>query len=583
MKKTILTLLTFITLQPTVMAQHDTIQLRVIGTSDVHGCFFPYDFINRKPLKGSLARVVPYVDSLRNTYGDRLILLDNGDILQGQPSCYYANYVKPERPNVAAKVVNYMKYDAQTVGNHDIETGHAVYDKWISEVKCPMLGANVIDVNTQKPYLQPYTILHKGGIKVAVLGLITPTIPFWLTESIWSGMAFEDMVVSARRWMDVIRRDEKPDVVIGLFHSGWNGGIVADGQIENATETVAGQVPGFDLIVYGHDHISNAAECINAHGQGVVCLNPSANARMITDATITVTTDDRGNVTGKKVEGRVVNTDDLPVSEHFMKHFTPDIDSVRTFVDRKIGEFDTAISSRDSYFGSSAFNDFIHNIQLKVTHADVSFNAPLNFNARIDAGPVYVGDLFKLYRYENTIYTMRLTGREIRQYLEMSYGLWVNTMKSKDDHIILLDLKTYNDKQRMGFKNLSFNFDSAAGIDYLVDVTKPAGQRITILHMSNGEPFDEKKDYKVAINSYRGNGGGELLTLGAGIGKAELRKRIIAETPRDQRHYIMKEIEDAKVVSPKANDNWRFVPEEWAIPAIERDKQILFGNQQREE
>ena len=129
MKKTILTLLTFITLQPTVMAQHDTIQLRVIGTSDVHGCFFPYDFINRKPLKGSLARVVSYVDSLRNTYGDRLILLDNGNILQGQPSCYYANYVKPERPNVAAKVVNYMKYDAQTVGNHDIETGHAVYDK----------------------------------------------------------------------------------------------------------------------------------------------------------------------------------------------------------------------------------------------------------------------------------------------------------------------------------------------------------------------------------------------------------------------------------------------------------------------
>ena len=129
------------------MAQKKTVEIRVLQTSDVHGCFFPYDFIDRQPAEGSMARVSSYVKKLRKEYGDRLLLFDNGDILQGQPTCYYCNYIKPSEPNVAASVINYMRYDAQTVGNHDIETGHSVYDKWISEVECPMLGANVLDAS----------------------------------------------------------------------------------------------------------------------------------------------------------------------------------------------------------------------------------------------------------------------------------------------------------------------------------------------------------------------------------------------------------------------------------------------------
>ena len=103
----------------TTMAKQKTktVDIRVIQTSDVHGCFFPYDFISRKPKSGTLARVCTYVNKLREQYGDRLLLLDNGDILQGQPTCYYCNFVKPETPNVAAEVINYLHYDAQTIGN----------------------------------------------------------------------------------------------------------------------------------------------------------------------------------------------------------------------------------------------------------------------------------------------------------------------------------------------------------------------------------------------------------------------------------------------------------------------------------
>ena len=184
--------------------------------------------------------------------------------------------------------------------------------------------------------------------------------------------------------------------------------------------------------------------------------------------------------------------------------------------------------------------------------------------------------MFKLYKYENQLYVMRLTGKEIRRHLEMSYDLWVNTMKSPDDHLLLLDQQTQGDQQRLGFKNFSFNSDSAAGIDYEVDVTKPDGEKVRILGMSNGEPFDENKWYKVAVNSYRGNGGGELLTRGAGIPKDSLESRIIWRSERDQRYYLMQEIEKMGTVDAKPNNNWRFVPEEWVKPAAERDFELLF-------
>ncbi|WP_434223295.1 metallophosphoesterase, partial [Xylanibacter caecicola] len=132
------------------MADTKTVKLRVLGTSDVHGCFFPYNFIERKETKGSLARLSTYAGMMRKEYGDNLIMLDNGDILQGQPTCYYFNYVKNDVTNVAAEVINYLGYDAQTIGNHDVETGHAVYDKWINEVKCPVLGANIVRTDNGK-------------------------------------------------------------------------------------------------------------------------------------------------------------------------------------------------------------------------------------------------------------------------------------------------------------------------------------------------------------------------------------------------------------------------------------------------
>jgi len=265
------------------------------------------------------------------------------------------------------------------------------------------------------------------------------------------------------------------------------------------------------------------------------------------------------------------------IDQDFVSHFQPQMDSVRNFVDRQIGTFLTPMRSRDAFFGSAPFTDYIHQLQLEHTGADVSFNAPLQFDTEVKAGPVYISDMFKLYRYENQIYTLRMTGREIRQFLEMSYDQWVNTMTSPDDHIMLLTDQAWNDQQRMGFKNLTFNFDSAAGIDYEVDVTKPDGQKVRILQFSDGRPFDEQAWYRVAMNSYRGNGGGELLSRGAGIPMDSIPARIIYMSDSDQRHYLTQKIEREGTVSAKAFGNWRFVPAEWAEPAIRRDRKLIFN------
>ena len=188
-----------------------------------------------------------------------------------------------------------------------------------------------------------------------------------------------------------------------------------------------------------------------------------------------------------------------------------------------------------------------------------------------------MNDMFKLYKYENKLCVLRMTGEEIRRHLEMSYDLWVNTMKTKDDHIMLLDKRNSTDMQKFGFKNMTFNFDSAAGIDYVVDVTKPDGEKVKILRMTNGEKFDPKKWYRVAMNSYRANGGGELLTKGAGIPANELTKRKVFESDLDLRHYLAEEIKKRGKIMPKANNNWRFVPEKWTKGAIDNDRKLLFG------
>lgn len=552
--------------------------IKIIETSDVHGNFFPYNFIECKKWSGSLARVHSFVKEQREKYGDNCLLMDNGDILQGQPTAYYYNFIDTVSTHVAAEMMNYMGCLVGNMGNHDVETGHAVYDRWIKQCNFPVLGANIVDSATGQPYLKPYEIIVRDGVKIAVLGMITPAIPSWLPEKLWSGLHFDEMEPCAQKWMKIIQEKERPDVVVGLFHAGKSGNKLGS-VIEDASMNVAKRVPGFDIVLIGHDHTRACTKVLNVAGDSVLVIDPANNANVVSDVTVKITMKD-GKMVAKSVDGKLEDMNKYPISEEFMQHFAPQYKAVDDFVSRKIGTISRTITTKDAYFGSSPFIDLIHQLQLEISGADVSFSAPLSFKAEIKEGDICVSDMFNLYKYENMLYVMELTGKEIKGFLEMSYFMWTNRMKGPEDHLMLFQ-EPIEEGKRVNFKNFSFNFDSAAGINYTVNVTKPQGEKITILSMADGTPFEMDKVYKVALNSYRGNGGGDLLTLGAGIPKEDLAKRIIFATDKDLRYYLMQYIEQEKVLDPHAMHQWKFIPEEWTVPAAKRDYQLLFGEENK--
>ncbi|WP_321437584.1 bifunctional metallophosphatase/5'-nucleotidase [uncultured Bacteroides sp.] len=555
-----------------IFSQPKEVTIKLIHTSDIHGRIFSYDYMNNKPMKGGMARISSYVNNQRQKYPEHLLLLDGGDLLQGMPSMYYYDYKDTISTHICADVMNYMRYDAIALGNHDVETGHAVYDRWISQCHAPVLGANVLR-NDGTTYLPPYKIFVIDGVKIAVLGMITPSVPEWVPEDRWEGLHFDDMEVSAKKWMKIIREKEHPDVVVGLFHLGVEPYKLDEGFNENSSLGIAMNVPGFDVILAGHDHTVYCEKLKNVAGDSVLIVDPAYGGDVVSDILLKVKLKD-GKVVSKHSEGKLVKMKCYALEEAFLKNIAPKIEVVKSFISRPIGEIDKSVSIEDAFFGPSSLIDFVHGLQLKATGADISFTAPLSNDAKVSKGTIRVNDLFKLYQFENLLYTMELTGLEVKNYLELSYAIWTNQMKNPDDHLLLI--KPVDGGNDYNFVNYSYRFDSAAGIIYTVDVTKPTGDKIQIKRMANGDPFDLTKKYKVALNSYRASGGGGLLTMGSGISVDSLRSRIVAVSNQDLRYYMMEWIEKKKKISPRTLNQWEFIPREWVKAAAKRDRKLLF-------
>ena len=577
MKKILISLSTLLLSQLSPMtASASEKKVTVVYTTDVHGNFFPYNFITLSPGEGSLARVATALDSLRAANPGGVITLDNGDILQGQPTVYYYNFIDTVSPHIVPEIYRFLDYDVATIGNHDVETGHAVYDRVRAEMTIPWLGANVIDTATGQPYLKPYTVIERKGKKIAILGLLTPAIPSWLPETLWEGLRFDDMVTTAQHWIPIIRERENPDAIIGLFHSGHDASKTTGETIENASILVASKVDGFDAVLMGHDHQLFTDTVVSPSGRIVPVINPANNAKAIgvIDFVFDENTDGSDSLT---VVPRIIDVTLVEPSPAFTDRFADRLLAVSDFVNRQLGTVTDTITTRDSFFGPSAFMTLLHDLQLEISGADISFAAPLSFDGTIAAGPLRVADMFTLYKYQNILYTLRMTGREIKDYLEMAYDLWTTQATDPATSQLIRFASGNPTPSDNRLKNPSYNFDSAAGINYTVDITKPRGEKINITTLSDGHPFDLDETYTVAVNSYRANGGGDLLTLGAGIPASELKERIVGATDKDLRYYLIKAVENRRTVQPHIDRNWQFVPVNIANEAGNRSRSLLFG------
>ena len=555
----------------------ETRKVNIIFTSDIHGNYFPYDFRHDRWGKGSLQRVHGFVAQQVRKLSGSTVLIDGGDILQGEPTAYYFNFVDRSTKHKASDMCNFIGYDVGVIGNHDIECGHELFDSYVDGCNFPILGANAVSLESGQPYFEPYTILVRSGVKIAVIGFTSPAVPHWIPHRVWSDLRFDDIKKSAEYWISYVREHEHPDFIIGLFHSGMDEGIVTDDYRENAVRETITSVEGFDLVLYGHDHSSNMEELENPLGKSALCVNPGSFAHSVAEVRIKFTMDETGHVVKHDMTSQLYYIGKLHNAHcmEFKRHFKNEFLAVKKFASKKIGRFTKGVDVSDAYFGSSAYIDFIHRLQLEVSGADISFVAPFFFNASIDAGDVRISDVFNLYRFEDKLYTLELTGKEIEQYLEMSYATWTNQMHGPQDPLLLLS-PMKNNPEKMGFKNFLFNFDSAAGICYDVDVSHPAGSKISIRSMSDGSSFSYEKTYKVAMTAYRANGGGELLTKGVGLSKEEIDSRTLCYSKHDIRHYMIEYISRMKNVTPQKMGHWRFVPVDWAEAAEKRERKILF-------
>ena len=550
-----------------------TYNFDVYATNDLHGRFFDSLYVStdsHQTHQYSLASVSTAIKKARNNMGkENVVLIDVGDHLQGDNAVYYSNFVDTTSQHIFSKVMNYLDYDVTVVGNHDIEPGAAVYNKVVKELNMPYLAANAIDVKTDEPYFEPYAILNKGGVKIAVIGMTNPNISNWLAPHLWNDIEFQEIVTSMEYWVQYVREKEQPHFVIAAIHAGL--GDEDSDSMENPARYVARNVKGIDLMLAAHDHKVTAEKVQNGDKE-IWVLGAGSRAAALSKASVELIVKD-GKVVDSNVIGESVSMADVMPDAEYMAHFRNEFLKVKEFTNREVGNLSNTITSRDAYFGPSVYIDMIHTLQLNATGADISFAAPLSFNATIEKGVLNYQNLLDIYPFENQLNVIELTGQEIKDYLEFSYDNWVNENAVKNGH--LLNIKKDEKRNRWSFNHPSFNFDSAAGIIYEVDITKDYGERINIISMADGTNFDRNATYKVALTSYRASGGGYLLEHGAGIAKEDIQGRIVELHP-DIREILYDQIQANGTLHAEKLNHWRFVPNNVAAILAERDYKLLF-------
>ena len=545
--------------------------LHIVTTGDVHGSWFDRPYVEGQASRTSLMSVKHYVDSLRSAAGpENLLLLDAGDCLQGDNAAYYYNYVRTDVPHLFPRLVEYMGYDAVVVGNHDIETGHAVYDRVASELAqagIPWLGGNALRTADGKPYFPIWKIFERAGMKVAVLGFTNPNMKAWLSEPLWRGMDFVSLIPLVQEAVDEVRATQKPDVTVVAVHSGTGTG---DGSaLENQGLDLLNSLSGVDVLVCAHDHRPYVAE-----KDGCVLVNGGARAGNVGHVTVT-------SGASRRVHAETVRMSKTLVDTQMRKEFEAEFEEVKAFTNRKVGHMSMELRTRDAYRGMSDYINLVHTVQIGVPEAQISFAAPLTYDGTVKAGDVIYNDMFTIYPYENQLFVLKLTGAEIRNYLEYSYDTWIQT---PGRHVLKIvdspDART--GARKWSFTGRPYNFDSAAGLVYTVDVTKPYGKRVKIASLADGSAFDESAWFNVAMTSYRANGGGNILFKGAGLSKEEADRRVVARYPeiRDMVYDFIsrhKEITPALVGDPSVTGEWHFVPEKKVSRLMDADMELIFG------
>src|SRR4051812_2127780 len=521
--------------------------LVVATTTDVHGRVRAWDYYANKPeaVRG-LTRAATIVDSVRAANPGRVILLDAGDLLQGNPLAYVAARVSTDRTNPVIAAMNAMHYDAAAIGNHEYNYGVPYLDSAVRQAAFPFLSANTYRVDPEGVHAyRPWTIVERAGIKVGVIGATTPGVAVWDAENIRGRLRFGDIIPAVRQAVTEARA-AGADVIVVTVHSGLNepssyDTVTTGVPSENVAARVAREIPGIDLVLYGHSHKEVRGMMI---GQTLL-IQPKNWATSVAVAHLQLARSGRRWVVGQKssdivqAAGHAENAAVLAATESAHAQTV-------AYVTTTIGSTTERWSADSARLKDTPLIDLMLETERKAAGTDLASTAAFSTGVVLAPGPITIAQVAQLYPYDNTLRAVRITGRQLRDYLEFS-SRYYRTVASP-----AAPLET--DPQIPGY-----NFDIVSGVDYVMDVSRPVGTRITRLEYK-GRPVADNDSFTMALNNYRQTGGGGYAMLSGAP--------VVYDKQQEIRQLLIDEVKSRGIVrqSDYFTPNWTLVRGAAAAP-----------------
>jgi 2',3'-cyclic-nucleotide 2'-phosphodiesterase (5'-nucleotidase family) len=511
-------------------------ELLVLSTTDVHGRIRGWDYYadSAESVRG-LSRAATIVDSIRAANPGRVLLVDAGDLLQGNPFAYVAMKQFADSPNPMIAAMNSMRYDAVAIGNHEYNYGVPYLERAVSQAKFPMLSAN-----TWKPdgthKFRPWTIVDRQGIKIGIVGATTPGVMVWDADNVRGKVKLTDIVPAVRTAVDEVKK-AGANVVIVSVHSGLNEPASYDTistglPSENVAERIAKEIPGIDLVVYGHSH----KEQPDLHVGTTLLVQPKNWATSVGVAHLMVSRDGNSyRVTSSKGEtiqsrGHAEQAAIVAGSERVHR-------ATVAYANDVIGNTVVAWRGDSARLKDTPLIDLINEVEMKAAKSDLASSAAFTLDASLKAGPITVAKIAQLYPYDNTLRAVRISGAQLRDYLEYSARYYTKVENGVP----------VPDPQIPGY-----NYDMVSGADYTIDLTRPIGSRVTSLTFK-GKPVAPTDSFTFALNNYRQTGGGGFAMLkGAPV---------VYDQQQEIRQLLIDEVKARGTLKPEDffKQNWSLV------------------------
>jgi len=518
----------------------ERVQITILGTTDLHGNINPIDYYTNTADNRGLAKIATLIKRVRSEQPN-VVLVDSGDTIQGSPLESFHSRKNNQPPDPMMLVMSSLEYDAMAVGNHEYNFGLKVLEKARSEAKFPWLSANTYDTASKKPHYKPYIVKELAGVRIGIIGLTTPGVPHWDNPPNYAGLEFHEPLAEARKWVPLLRDQEKADIVVIAMHMGLSEdlrtGEVRPGQVpnENQAIAIAKEVPGVDVIFMGHTHRDVPSLYIN----GVLLTQANHWGRHLARADLYLQKAGSGWRVYAKSARTIPADDRVEPDPDVVKLAEPYDRETQGWLSRVIGESPEELTAREARFRDTAILDLIQKVQLEAGKADVSMVASFNSEARIAKGPVSVRDIAGLYVYENTLAVLEVTGQQLKDALEHSAKYYKPYVAGKQLHELIDE------------KIPAYNFDIAEGVTYELDISKAIGQRIQNLRF-RGQPLSPSRKLRLATNNYRVNGGGGYTMY--------KNAPVVYRSGEEIRELIIDWVERNKTVPATPNNNWRIVP-----------------------